>query len=57
MRDLEQIILSGSELSRRWVSVSVYNFMLSLGAEPCWAWSASKCQTIFGVWDEIRGAF
>lgn len=51
----EEVDVDGAELSRRWVAFRTYNFMVELGAEPVWAWEASRCKSSLGAVDEEYG--
>lgn len=51
-REREVVVVDGEKLGQRWVAFRTYNFMLGLGAEPTWAWDASRCRQIFGSVDE-----
>ena len=53
----EKIQYPGSEMSRRWIAHRSFTFLISVGAEPVWAWEASKCKTLFGPVDEERNAY
>lgn len=47
------VTYSPSDMSRRWVAMQTYSFMLRLGADNRkWAWEASKCLSIFGPFDD-----
>jgi hypothetical protein len=48
---------SGAEMSRRWVAFRTYTFLITMGAEPVWAWEASRCKAIFGMVDEDKATY
>jgi hypothetical protein len=42
-----------AEVSHRWVAMQTYNFLVRLGVpRPARLWSLSKCNTVFGAFDE-----
>jgi len=53
----EKVQYSGADMSRRWVSFRTYTFLIDVGADPVWAWEASRCRALFGPVDEERGAY
>jgi hypothetical protein len=53
----EKVLYSGADMSRRWVSFRTYTFLVNVGADPVWAWEASRCKALFGPIDEDRNAY
>lgn len=53
----DKVQYSGADMSRRWVSFRTYTFLVNVGADPVWAWEASRCKALFGPIDEERGAY
>ncbi len=49
--------IPGAEMSRRWVSFQTFTYMMRAGADPNWAWQASRCLTEMGPVDEDRPAY
>jgi hypothetical protein len=55
--NLNGIVYPPSEMSRRWVAMQTYSFMLRLGADNRkWAWEASRCLSVFGPFDDNDSA-
>lgn len=49
------VVYSPTDMSRRWVAMQTYTFVMRLGADNRkWAWEASKCIGVFGPFDDTE---
>lgn len=54
-RGKDKVIVSGGEMSRRWVAYRVYNFLIRAGIEDEHAWVISGCRKVFGEIEPAKG--
>lgn len=50
-RDPKWAILTGADISARWVAHSTFVFLLQLGVDKRFAWEAARCQKLYGPYD------
>jgi hypothetical protein len=51
--DKVEVVVSGEDLAKRWVSFRTMAFLVSMGLDASWSWLNSGCGKIFGPVDEI----